>query len=220
MPNGGKKHVAVELSVLAILTCGFLLVFPERPIFADVGLALVALALLALNTRYTKNVIWGRFPCTLDSRSRVLKSFQFVCPATAVVVTGLFATGLALGYHEGGWNVAVRRVGNWRLLVALALYYPWALLQQTLFQFYLLGRLRIVFPRYAAIACAGLAYALVHLPDIEISAGAAIAGIWWSYTYDRYRVLSSVAFSHALLGSTFYYWVYGQDLVKQWSVGM
>lgn len=215
-----KRNVAVELCVLAALTLAFLLVFPERPIFIDVGLALFALILLVLNVRYTRSVIWGRFPSALDRRSRIRKTVLFVGPATGVAVTGLFATGLALGYLEGGWDTAVQRLGNWRLLVALALYFPWALLQQTLFQFYLLGRLRTVFPAGVAVTCTGITYALVHLPDVGVTVAAAFAGVFWTYVYYRYRVLSPLAFSHALLGSTFSYWVYGRDLAEAWAAGL
>jgi membrane protease YdiL (CAAX protease family) len=218
--NRVKRNVAVELAVLAALTFAFLLVFPERPFLADAGLALFALGLLAVNARYTKNVVWGQFPPALDRRSRVRKTCMFVGPATSIVVMGLFATGLTLGYIEGGWETAVRRVGNWHVLVALALYFPWALLQQTLFQFYLLGRFRTVFPTPVAVTCTGIAYALVHPPDIAVTTATAIAGVCWTYIYFHYRVLLPIAFSHALLGSTFYYWVYGRDLVKEWVAGL
>lgn len=214
-----KRNVAVELCVLAALTCGFLLVFPQRPMFADAGLALFALMLLALNARYTKHVIWGQFPSASPRRFRVRKTCLFVGSATGVVVMGMFATGLALGYIEGGWDTAEQRVGNWRVLVALVLYLPWALLQQTLFQFYLLGRLLTLFPAGVAVAVTGIAYGLVHLPDIGIAAVTVVAGVFWTAVYYRYRVLTPLALSHALLGPTFYYWVYGQDLAKEWVGG-
>ena len=47
-----------------------------------------------------------------------------------------------------------------------------------------------------------------------------VAGIVWTYVYYRYRVLSPLAFSHALLGTFFYYWIYGRDLAKEWAVGL
>ena len=119
-----------------------------------------------------------------------------------------------------GHPIRLRRVGNSRLLVALALYLPWALLQQALFQFYLLGRLRTLLPASVAVTVTGVAYALVHLPDIGVAAASAIAGVFWSYVYCCYRVLSPLALSHALLGSTFYYWVYGRDLVRGWTAGL
>lgn len=215
-----KRNVTIELSVLAALTLAFLLVFPDRPIFVDVGLALLALALLILNIRYTKNVIWARFPTTLDRRSQVRKACIVVGPSTCVVAMGLFATGLVLGYLEDGWDAAVRRVGNWRFFAALVLYFPWALLQQALFQFYLLGRLRTLVPARIAVICTGIAYALVHLPNIGVTIATGIVGVFWAYIYDRYRVLWPLALSHALLGSAFHYWACGQDLMKEWTAGL
>ena len=45
-----------------------------------------------------------------------------------------------IAYQHGGWPVAAR-VFNWRILAAFGCYLPWALMQQALLQFYLLGRL-------------------------------------------------------------------------------
>ena len=215
--TGVQRNVVVEVAALATLTLVFLLVFPERTIFVEVGLAGCALALVGLNARYTKHAIWGQFRCPLDRRSRLRKAIVLVGPATGVLLVGLFAIGLALGYRDGEWQAAMQRVGNWRLILALVLYLPWALLQQTLFQFYLLGRLRTLFPAGLAIIFAGVAFGLVHLPDIEISLAAGVAGVFWSSVYDRYRVLSPLAVSQALLGSAFYYWVFGHDLVAGWT---
>ena len=213
-----KQTVTIELSALTALTLIFLLVFPARPIFADVGLALLALILLVLNIRYTKNTIWRQFPPSGDRCSRMRKAYLLVGSMTTILVTGLFATGLILGHREGGWEAAVDRVGNWHFLPALALYFPWALLQQALFQFYLLGRLRIVLPSAVAISCTGIIFALVHLPDVAATVAAAVAGVFWVYVYDRYRMLSPLALSHALLGTTFYYWICGRDLAGEWAV--
>ncbi len=205
--------------MLAVLTVVFLFVFPDRPMIVDAGLAMFALTLLALNARYTRTVVWARFASALDRRSRVRRACAFTGLLTGIGLAGLFATGLAFGYVQGGWDGAVHRIGNWRMLAAMAVYFPWALLQQTLFQFYLLGRMRTVFPASVAVVCTGLAYALVHLPDLAVTAMTAVAGVCWTYLYDRYRVLVPLALSHALLGSAFYSWVYGRDLIGEWAAG-
>jgi len=108
------------------------------------------------------------------------------------------------------------RVGIWRILLAVAFYLPWALLQQTLFQFYLFGRLLTLLPPRLAVTCTALAYGLVHLPDPVLSTCAAMAGIFWSCVYNRHRRLLPLAFSHACLGGAFHYWVYGLDLAREW----
>ena len=57
-------------------------------------------------------------------------------------------------------------------------------------------------------------------PDVGVTVAAAFAGVFWTYVYYRYRVLSPLAFSHALLGTTFSYWVYGRDLAEAWAAGL
>jgi len=56
------------------------------------------------------------------------------------------------------------------------------------------------------------------LPHLEITVVTSLAGIFWSYLYYTFRVLSPLALSHAILGSTFYYWIYGEDLLGAWLV--
>lgn len=209
-----ERRVIFELSLLAVLTVVFLLVFPERPMRVEVGLAVFALTLLLLNLRYTKYVIWKPFPCAWDRRLRLRKAVLLVGAVTGLAVIGLFVGG------AGGWEMAAQRVGNWRVLLAFALFFPWALLQQTLFQFYLLGRFLTLFPASVAITCTGITYGLVHLPDIVVTLATTAAGIVWTYVYYRYRVLSPLVFSHTLLGTLFYYWIYGRDLAKEWAVGL
>jgi membrane protease YdiL (CAAX protease family) len=111
------------------------------------------------------------------------------------------------------------RVLNWHMLVAFGIYFLWALVQQFLVQFYLLGRLLTILPAAPAVVLTGLTYSLVHLPEIGVTAVTAVAGIVWTGIYRRYRVLIPLAFSHAFLGTTFYYWVYGRDLFGTWSHG-
>lgn len=214
-----KRRVGLELGVLAALSLAFLLTFPARPIFADVGLALLALALLLRQASYTRRVIWARVPPAPDGRLRREGMLWLVGSVTAAGLAILFAAGLALGHAEGGWTGALRRVGNGHLLGAAALYVPWALLQQTLFQFYLLGRLLTLLPPMLAVPCTAMAYALVHLPAVEVMLAAALAGLCWTYAYYRYRLLWPLALSQALLGSAFAYWIQGRDLLEAWLAG-
>jgi hypothetical protein len=55
----------------------------------------------------------------------------------------------------------------------------------------------------------------VHLPDIPVTVVTIIGGILWSYSYHRDRYVLPIAISHALLGSTFYYWIFGRDLLHE-----
>jgi membrane protease YdiL (CAAX protease family) len=138
---------------------------------------------------------------------------------TLPVMVLFLMLGVITGYKAGGWPGVASRILNWHSLVAFACYLPWALAQQTLFQFYLLGRLLALFPKtvpFVSIAITGLAYSLVHLPDIWSTLVTAGAGVVWSWLYCRYRVLLPLAASHAALGTTFYYWVCGRDLFDAW----
>jgi hypothetical protein len=141
---------------------------------------------------------------------------------TACGVFAILALGMGMAYAQGGWEEVFGRIFTWRLFSAIGLYFPWALLQQTLFQFYLLGRLRVALPSKSplpAITLTGIGYSLVHLPDWGITVMTALAGTFWSSLYYAFRVLSPLALSHAILGSTFYYWIYGEDLLGAWISG-
>jgi membrane protease YdiL (CAAX protease family) len=212
-----KTRLGIELIALAILTTIFLVLFPRRPIFVDESLALFALLLLAVNVKFTRNVVWAQFPPPASKRYRLRKCLRLVMTMTFSWVLVLLAVGIAIGYSQSGWETAFNRVCNWRILIAICLYFPWGLVQQTLFQFYLLGRLRTLLPSSTAIICTGLAFALVHLPDLWVTLATAVTGLFWTYLYYRYRLLTPIALSQAILGATFYSWIYGEDLAKTWT---
>jgi hypothetical protein len=211
-----KQRILTELFVLVVLTVIFLALFPKRPIYLDVLLALLALCLIASNAQFTRNSVWARFPPEEDLKTRARRSYLLASAVTIPVILAFAAIGLALGFRESGWDGAWARLLNRHLFIAFALYLPWALLQQFLFQFYLLGRLLTLFPASVSVVATGMAYSFVHLPDIGVTLAAAAAGIFWTFLYRRYRVLLPLGLSHALLGSTFYYWVYGHDLFMAW----
>jgi hypothetical protein len=210
-----RRQVSLELSLLGTSTAGFVLLFPERPLGVDLGLAFLALGLVGLNAGFTRNAIWGRFPSQCET-GRLRRCLAITSGVTACGVFGVLALGMGMAYAQGGWEEVIKRIFTWHLFLAIGLYFPWALLQQTLFQFYLLGRLRVALPSRSplpAIALTGIGYSLVHLPDWGIVVVTALAGIFWSALYSAFRVLSPLALSHAILGSTFYYWIYGEDLL-------
>jgi membrane protease YdiL (CAAX protease family) len=61
----------------------------------------------------------------------------------------------------------------------------------------------------------GTAYGLVHLRNRQLALVTIVAGIVWSYVYLRDRQLLPIAISHAVLGSTFYYFVGTRDLFTE-----
>jgi hypothetical protein len=216
MEQSLKRRLLAELLILGVLTIIFLVVFPKRSIYLDGLLAIFALSLVGWNARFTKHSIWVHFPVRDGLRARVRRSYTLAGTFTVSIILAFAATGLSLGYRELGWEGAWARLLNWHLPVTLLLYLPWALLQQFLCQFYLLGRLLCLLPAPVAIVATGMAYSLVHLPEVGVALASAPAGIFWTFLYRRDRLLLPLGLSQALLASTFYYWVYGRDLFMAW----
>jgi len=213
-----RGKVAVELGIIAVLTTIFLLLFPHRNPAVDVGLAGFALLGIAASAGYTKKVIWAASPPPVieDRFRRCLKVTLWV---TAPTVFVFLVVGGILGYRHGGWPAVSERLFHFRILAAFGGYLVWALMQQTLFQFYLLGRLLALFPKGHAVwpvVITGLGFSLVHLPDVWTTLVTAVAGVVWTSIYYRYRCLLPLAFSHAALGTAFYYGIFGHDLALEW----
>jgi len=213
-----RKKVALELGIIAALTTVFLLIFPRRNPLVDVALAGFALVCLGLSVGYTKRVVWAASPPPI-AENRLKRCLVVTLWVTIPAVVIFLLIGTFLGYRGGGWSAVAGRVFNWRILAAFGCYLPWALMQQTLFQFYLLGRLLALFPTsqpLPAVILTGLCFSLVHLPDVWTSLVTAVAGVVWTLIYFRYRMLLPLAFSHAALGSAFYYGIFGHDLAVEW----
>src|SRR2546425_6178266 len=98
-PVSVRCKAALELSIIALLTLVFLLLFPRRSPAVDVGLAAVALVGLALSTRYTKKVIWAAAPPSVveDRYRRCLIATIWV---TMPAVLLLFTIGMVFGYRD------------------------------------------------------------------------------------------------------------------------
>ena len=65
-----RRRVAVQLLVLGVLSSGFLVLFPRRAIFVDLGLALFALGLVLHNANYTRAQFWGQWPVEVGRPGR------------------------------------------------------------------------------------------------------------------------------------------------------
>jgi membrane protease YdiL (CAAX protease family) len=214
-----RRRVAVELLILGVLSSGFLVLFPRRPIFVDLGLALFALGLILLNASYTRAQFWGQWPVEVG-RAGWRRGVLVTMTLTVLVILVFVLVGAVIGYQGAGWPGVKARILHPYIPTAVLLYLPWALLQQTLFQFYLLARVRALCPSLhplAPSALNGLIFGLVHTSDIWIVLLAALGGTLWSFLYLRYRRLWPLAVSHAFVATTFYYWVYGYDLASRWS---
>ncbi len=204
-PAGLRQRIGVELGILAVLTPLFLYYAPhDAELYA--ALALAFFAIVAINLRNTHEHVWA--PHALDRSAGLRRS--------ARVMTLLTLPAAAVFFGWWLWNG--HTVSYLNLALAFCLYVPWALLQQAIFQLYLLGRLRVVLPGAPAPMLAllnGSAYGLVHLPNPGLALLTVVAGSIWSYAYLRDRKLLPIALSHALLGSTFYYFVDARDLLAE-----
>lgn len=188
--------------MLVFLTPVFLYYAP-RGVGLYVGSALAFLCFIAWTAEDTRIRIWGQPEAANHERLR--RSTLTMSVLTIPVVAAFFGWHLWMGHDVSYVN----------LLLTFCLYLPWALLQQTIFQFYLLGRLRVLLPLAPPILLAvvnGTAYGLVHLPNQQVTLLTIIGGIFWSYSYLRDRQIWPIAVSHAMVGSTFYYFVIARDL--------
>lgn len=208
-----RRRVALELAVLALLAALYLGLLPARPLALDVAMALAGLGLVALAWKATGR-IWGRptEPAgTRLGRSALAMVVLTVPAALAFAVYGAVSAHLA----GAGWGLALEGLFRPGFFATLLLYIPWAGIQQTLFQLYLLGRLRALWPGASPLALAalnGLAFGAVHLPAWDLALLALLAGSAWSYVYQRDRALSPLVLSHAVLSVAYLSWVRGGGL--------
>ena len=217
-----RQRVTAELLVLGVLSSGFLVLFPRRSIFVDLGLAVLALTLVLLDADYTRTQIWGQW-MPEGERPGWRRCTGATMALTAPAILLFLFVGMAIGYQGAGWPGAKARILHPYIPTAVLLYLPWAWLQQTLFQFYLLGRVRTLCPSLHPLALSalnGLAFGAVHATALESGVLAPLGGTMWSLLYLRYRRLWPLAVSHALAGTAFYYWVYGYDLASRWSASL
>jgi membrane protease YdiL (CAAX protease family) len=204
-----RRRVAFELAALAVLASAYLLRFPERPMWVDVSLGILAAGIVAATPPKTREQLWP--PLATARRERLRHSWRHM-------LTGTLAVALLFAMVGGGARRAAPLLPA-TMLAALVLFILWATLQQGLFQFYLLGRLHALIPAAPPAALAtinGLLFGGVHLPDVELTVLTIVGGAVWSWYYLRDRCLAPIALSHAVLGTTYYYWVRGDDLVLRW----
>lgn len=207
-----RTWVAIELAAIAIAALVFVGTVRVRPPYLDFALAAAAVALIALSARRSTR-LWLATSAAREVRAREAWLASIAFTAGALIVLGALAV---LGTFNSTGSSLFERARNWHIVIAIALYFPWALLQQYIFQFYLLGRLLHVIGPPAAIALTAIAFACVHFPRWPVMAVVAIAGAVWALIYYRHRTIVPLAASHAVLGSALHYWVFGNDLLNRW----
>jgi hypothetical protein len=154
-----RRRAGLELAVLAVAASAFLVLVPVRPVLVDLGLAALGLAFVALGRHETRRRVWGDAP-PRDARRR---AGRVLAAATVAASLLMVAAGFFLG------RAADAMLGT-SFLATVALLAPWAWLQQAIFQFYLLGRLRLLLRGAGEVAVAGIGgvlFAAVHAPEWE-----------------------------------------------------
>jgi membrane protease YdiL (CAAX protease family) len=204
-----RQSVALELAAIGGAALIFVATFRVRPAYVDFVLAGIAVALIAASAARSRK-LWAvvRSPGATAVREAWIASGAFTAVAVVVLV------GVAIG--TVGAPVLAARASNWHIAAAIALYFAWALLQQYIFQSFLLVRFLHLLPPAGAIAITALAFSSVHFPRWPVMALVVIACTVWSTIYYRTRALLPLAASHALLGSVLHYWVFGNDLLRSW----
>jgi membrane protease YdiL (CAAX protease family) len=205
------RSVAWELAGLGAATAVFLPTFELRPRYVDFVLALAAVGLIVLSAARSRR-LWELARALEPDGARKAWRASLAFTGVALVVLGAVTVVVA----RGADTPLLDRFANWHLLAAAALYFPWALLQQCIFQFYLFPRWLRLVPAPAAVALTGLAFSAVHFPRWPVMLATLVAGTVWALMYYRWRRLVPLALSHALLGATLHYWVLGNDLLERW----
>ena len=215
-----RTSVILEVAALALATAVFLATFRVRASYVDFALAAAAVALIVATSRRSRR-LWEIATPAFDReqaararyRSATLLAAAFTLAALAVLAV------LAFGWpaESAAGTPLLARLFTLHFFAAMLLYFPWALLQQYIFQFYLFGRLLHLLPLYVAIAITAAAFASVHFPRWPVMAVTLVAGCAWTSIYYRHRVLLPLAASHAILGTALHYWVFGHDLLADWA---
>jgi hypothetical protein len=201
----------LELAAIGAAALVFVATFQVRPPYLDFVLAAAAVALIVVSTARSKR-LWALARSVDPAGVRGAWAATLAFTAVALLVLAV----LALFAARAAGTPALERFGNWHMLLAAALYFPWALLQQYIFQFYWFGRWLTLVPMAIAVVLTALAFAAVHYPRWPVMAVTLIAGAAWALIYYRWRSLVPLAVSHALLGTALHYWVFGNDLLARW----
>ncbi len=210
-----RRSVALELAAIALATAVFLAAFPVRPSYVDFALAGVAVALIAASTPRSRR-LWQTLPPRAGEHAGLRRAAIETAAFTAVALVALGLMAVLVAPAEVTRTELAARFVSRNFLLATAVYFPWALLQQYIFQFYLFGRLAKLVPLGIAVALTALAFSGAHFPRWPVMAVTAMAGAFWTLTYYRHRTLLPLAASHAILGAALHYWVFGRDLLRIW----
>lgn len=126
----------------------------------------------------------------------------------ALWTAGLFAGPLLFLIGYGVWRGATLPA---HFFYTLALYPLWGLLQQLVFQGFVLENLRRLGTGWLSIPLAALFYAFVHWPSPFMLWATGLAGLGFSLIYYFHRNILPLGIAHGLLGACLFYLYLGRD---------
>jgi membrane protease YdiL (CAAX protease family) len=205
------RYVGWELAAIGVATAAFVATFQARPPYVDLVLAALAVVLILATTARSRR-LWALAHAPESDARRRAWQLSLAFSVAALAVLAIVAALVARAAN----TPVLERFTNAHIVAAAALYFPWALLQQFIFQFYLFPRWLRLVPMPVAVALTGLAFAAVHFPRWPVMLVTLVAGMVWALIYYRWRRLVPLAVSHAVLGAALHYWVFGNDLLARW----
>jgi membrane protease YdiL (CAAX protease family) len=215
-----RTSVMLEVAALALAAAVFLATFRVRASYVDFALAAVAVALIGASARRTRR-LWEiaspAFAGENAAHARIRSASLLTAAFTVVALAALAVFAFGWPPADAADTPMLTRLFTAHFFAAMLLYFPWALLQQYIFQFYLFGRLLHLVPLSLAVAFTAFAFASVHFPRWPVMAVTLMAGSVWTLIYYRHRTLLPLAASHAILGAALHYWVFGHDLLADWA---
>lgn len=114
-----------------------------------------------------------------------------------------------------------RVVQGWRGLPTSSIWiflgYPvWSAIQQFVLQGILVADLETLGARRGwLLTIAPLAFGAAHLPDFELAALCALAGLPWTWLFLRDRAILPLALVHSVLGTLAFYWVLERNPLQE-----
>ena len=160
------------------------------PIAVVVALYIIFLGVSGLRTP-------GDFGLRRDNLGRAFRwtALLFTAPLLFLLAYGWF-TGAALPSH---------------FFYTLGLYPLWGILQQLVFQGFVLENFRRLGAGWVSIPLAAVFYALVHWPSPFMLWATGVAGLGFSLLYWFHRNVIPIGVAHGLLGACLFYLYLGRD---------
>jgi membrane protease YdiL (CAAX protease family) len=206
-PAGGRtiSRRAAVADVAVVLGCSAVYVVVSLAgvrigwIMPIVAVVLVAYGWLVLRRR---KETWRDYGVRIDNlvpASRLVGAWTLI--AAAAILGWAHFRGATLWHAD--------------LAIMLPLYPAWGFVQQFIFQGIVHRRLIGLVARPLALILTAAAFGLVHVDDRRVAALTAVAGLGWSYCYQREPNIWLLGLSHGLLAALAYPLVIGENPLQR-----